>query len=370
MKRGRAFLALFLSYVALFNWTPVILSISLSYDGDKPGEGMRLVMKRTKIAVVTISILSILLIGQIEGVHQFVTGKTQTYEDNAISVFQSFDSIEDTELLAQIQKEAITKRIEPINAVVDSVWKAVPGYNGVEVDVQQTYNKTLKEGDPKNIQFVYREIEPEVKLEDLEAQPIYRGNSNKPMVALMINVAWGNEFIIPMLDTLDEAHVKATFFLDGSWLNKNEVIAKEIQKRGHQLENHAYSHPNMSQLNRERANLEISKTKQLLKDKLGVDNKWFAPPSGDFNQQTVNLAAEQGLKTVLWTLDTIDWKNPPPQNIINKVSKRVEAGTLILMHPTSSSKQALKEMIAVIQNKGLQLGTVAQTLSSNRVSIP
>lgn len=134
-------------------------------------------------------------------------------------------------------------------------------------------------------------------------------------------------------------------------MKKNADIALEIQKRGHQLENHAYSHPNMSQLDDSRARLEISKTKDVLKEKLGVDNRWFAPPSGDFNDRTVRLAAEQGLKTVLWTVDTIDWRKPPAETIISRISSKVEPGSLILMHPTASSRDALKGMIQVIRKK-------------------
>ncbi|MNZ76285.1 Peptidoglycan-N-acetylglucosamine deacetylase [compost metagenome] len=236
--------------------------------------------------------------------------------------------------------------------------------------MESTYQKARLKPEGSAIEYVYREIKPKVNLDDLGPHPIYRGNPNKPMVAFMINVAWGNEYIVPMLDILDETKVKATFFLDGSWLKKNAEMALEIQKRGHQIENHAYSHPNMSQLESTRARLEISKTKDLLKEKLGVENRWFAPPSGDFNDKTVILAAEQGLKTVLWTLDTVDWMKPPAASIVSKIAKKVEPGSLILMHPTASSRDALKGMITAIRNKGLILGTVDETLSPNRVNTP
>ncbi|MDR9854592.1 polysaccharide deacetylase family protein [Paenibacillus sp. VCA1] len=270
-------------------------------------------------------------------------------------------------LYKQLVEKREQTRIQPVDAVVDRVWKAIPGYNGLEIDVDATYKQAKAAGSSAPIAYVYRQIPPKVSLDDLGAQPIYRGNPNKPMVGLMINVAWGNEFIVPMLDILDEEKVKATFFFDGSWLKKNPDLAKEIQKRGHELENHAYTHPNMSQLSEYRATMEISKTQKLLKESLGVDNKWFAPPSGDFNQQTVRIAASLGLKTVLWTVDTVDWMNPSPESIVNKISRKVEAGSLILMHPTSSSSQSLRGMIRVIKNKGLMPGTVSQTLSPERV---
>ncbi|MCJ8010654.1 polysaccharide deacetylase family protein [Paenibacillus sp. KQZ6P-2] len=273
-------------------------------------------------------------------------------------------------LYKQILEKREQTRIQPVDAVLDRVWKAIPGYNGLEIDAEETYKQAKAAGASSPITYVYRQIPPKVNLEDLGAEPIYRGNPKKPMVALMINVAWGNEFIVPMLDILDQEKVKATFFFDGSWLKKNPELAKEIQKRGHELENHAYTHPNMSQLSEYRASMEISKTQKLLKESLGVDNTWFAPPSGDFNQQTVRIAHGLGLKTVLWTLDTVDWQNPSPESVVNKISNRAQAGTLILMHPTASSSKALQGMIQVIKKKGLIPGTVGQTLSPERIIPP
>lgn len=326
-------------------------------------------MNRNKLVMVIISIFLVLALGQFTGIRAFVEkGGNRESGQDAFGRFA--DSRGEEALMARIKEEASKRRIEPVDAVVDRVWKAIPGYNGLEVDVESTYQKARLQPEGSEIKYVYKEIKPRVNLDDLGVHPIYRGNPNKPMVALMINVAWGNEYIIPMLDTLDEAKVKATFFFDGSWLKKNTDLALEIQKRGHQLENHAYSHPNMSQLEDNLARLEISKTKEILKEKLGVDNRWFAPPSGDFDDRTVALAAEHGLKTVLWTVDTIDWRKPPADTIITRISNKVGPGSLILMHPTASSRDALKGMIKVIRSKGLQLGTVEETLSPARVNMP
>lgn len=326
-------------------------------------------MNRNKFAVICISILLVMVLSQFAGIREFVEGRSNgEFGKDAFGWFA--ESKGEEKLLAIIREEADKRRIEPIDAINDRVWKAIPGYNGLEVDVESTYQKARLQPEGSAIQYVYREIKPKISLDDLGAQPIYRGNPNKPMVAFMINVAWGNEFIVPMLDILEEEKVRATFFFDGSWLKKNVELATEIQKRGHQLENHAYSHPNMSQLETTRARLEISKTKDLLKEKLGVENRWFAPPSGDFDDRTVTLVAEQGLKTVLWTLDTVDWMKPPASSIVSKISKKVEPGSLILMHPTASSRDALKGMISAIRDKGLILGTVEDTLSSDRVKVP
>ena len=276
-------------------------------------------------------------------------------------------SAADNDLLLIIQQEAEKRRVPPIDARVDRVWKAIPGYNGLEVDVEQTWKLALQKGKGGEIPFVYKQVLPSVRLEDLGPHPIYKGNPHKPMISLMINVAWGNEYIPGMLEVLEKENVKATFFFDGSWLSKNIETARTIQEKGHELSNHAYSHKDMSKLGREETVREIELTQKLLKEKLGVDNTLFAPPSGDFSELTVKVAYEMNLKTVLWTLDTVDWKKPPSDSIVRKVAARVEPGSLILMHPTESSLGALPGMIAEIKGKGLKLGTVSELLSSDRI---
>ncbi|AJY76615.1 polysaccharide deacetylase family protein [Paenibacillus beijingensis] len=277
----------------------------------------------------------------------------------------------DSELYAVIKQEATKRYVAPVDAKVDRVWHAVPGYNGLEIDIEQTYKAALAAGKTSSsaITYVFREIPPKVSLDDLGEQPIYRGNPNKPMVSLMINVAWGNEYLDSMLNTLDREGVKATFFLDGSWLKKNPELAKTIQSRGHEMSNHAYSHPDMKTLDRQSQWNQIAKTEALLKSTLGVSNRFFAPPSGSYNATTVKVAAEQGLKTVLWTLDTVDWRKPSPSWILNRIGNGIEPGSLILMHPTASARDSLAGIIKLARSKGYALGTVSQTLSPERVKV-
>jgi probable sporulation protein (polysaccharide deacetylase family) len=323
-------------------------------------------MKKAKIAAAALgSAIVVLLVGQISGIREYVQEvRSQWEEATAVEVWGPATAGE--QLMEIIKLEAERRKQNPVDAKVDRVWKAIPGYNGIEVDIEATYRRAAAApGMP--VKYIYKQIPPQVSLDDLGHHPIYRGNPAKPMAAFMINVAWGNEYIGRMLDTLDREHVKATFFLDGSWLKKNPDVAKEIQKRGHEVSNHAYSHPNLSRVSRERALQEILKTETLLKETLGVENKWFAPPSGDYDQETVEIAASQGLKTVLWTLDTVDWQKPAPASIVRKIASDVEPGSLILMHPTQSSAEALADMIKAVRSKGLALGTVSQTLSAERV---
>ncbi|MCD9023413.1 polysaccharide deacetylase family protein [Cohnella silvisoli] len=318
------------------------------------------------LAAMLVCLTAVLLAGTYGPLKPFV----QSVKPQAASIAVLESGKQEDQLMRWIKSEATKRNKPPIDAVIDRVWKAIPGYNGRVVDVEATYQKakllglTVKNTD--QFPWVYRELKPKVSLMDLPKQPIYRGNPSKPMVAFMINVAWGDEYLLPMLDILKEARVKATFFFDGTWLSKHMDTARSIVAQGHEVSNHAYTHPNMSQLGATRQREEIGKTEALLK-KLGVTNVWFAPPSGYYNENTVKVANEYGLRTVLWTLDTIDWQKPQPWTVIDKVSRHVSPGTLILMHPTATSQGALKGMIKVIKSKGYTLGTVSETLSSERV---
>ncbi|MRN54816.1 polysaccharide deacetylase family protein [Paenibacillus monticola] len=323
-------------------------------------------MKTEKAALVLACIAIVIGIGSSRGPVKDMLAQMRA--QSGLPVWSNAPKQQDDTLRRQIESTAAKLSASPVDATVDRVWKAIPGYNGLEVDVETTYRDALLQGGNTPVKYVYRQIAPKVSLDDLGAQPIYRGNPAKPMVSLMINVAWGNQYIKPMLDILDEEQVKVTFFLDGSWLSHNVELAAEMLKRGHEMENHAYTHPNMSTLSHDRATAEIEKTQKLLKQSLGVTNKWFAPPSGDFDQETVDIATRLGLKTVLWTLDTVDWRNPTPESVIAKITAKVEPGTLILMHPTASSSKALRGMIRGIKGKGLMLGTVSQTLSAERLT--
>ena len=258
--------------------------------------------------------------------------------------------------------------IEPIDAKIDRVWKAIPGYNGLSVNIKASYKKMKANGEFDKNKIVYKEIPPNIHLEDLAPEPIYRGNPQKPMVAFLINVAWGNEYIPEILKVLNEHQTKATFFFDGSWVKKNPDLAKMIKEAGHEIGNHAYSHPDLKQRSVAQTTEELQKTNDVIKETLGITPKWFAPPSGSFNEATIQVADQLDMKTILWTVDTVDWRKPATSEMVRRVVSKVENGSMVLMHPTKPTAEGMETMITDIKAKGLQLGTVSELMSEKRVN--
>ncbi|MGQ9780451.1 MAG: hypothetical protein ACUVRM_11380, partial [Bacillota bacterium] len=88
----------------------------------------------------------------------------------------------------------------------------------------------------------------------------------------------------------------------------------------------------------------------------------FTPPYGDFDRETVTVAAELGYRTVLWTVDTVDWKRPAPEVIAGRVKAKVKNGAIVLMHPTAPTVAALPGIIKDLKTRGFRLVTVGQML--------
>jgi len=280
------------------------------------------------------------------------------------------DSIFTSKKIDPLYEEISTRSKEfekpPIDAKIDPVWKAIPGINGLKVDIDASYKKMKEQGEFDEGKLVYKQVEPQVHLSDLPASPIYKGNPEKMMVSFIINVAWGNEYLSPILATLKKNNVHATFFLEGRWVKNHPELAEMITAAGHEVGNHSYTHPNMKRLSAGMVRQEIQKTNEVIKATTGKMPTWLAPPSGSFRDEVVKIAAEEKLGTIMWSVDTIDWQKPTPDVLVNRVMGKIHNGAIILMHPTESTAKALDQLIKQIKNKNLELDTVTELLSEER----
>lgn len=275
--------------------------------------------------------------------------------------------VERNDLYQEIAEKAKEYNVKPSNAVIDPVWKKTPGYNGIAIDVKASYENMKKSGKFNEGKLVYKQVKPKVHLDDLPPEAIYRGHPEKPMVSFTINVAWGNEYLPDMLQTLKKHDAKATFFLEGRWVKNNPELAKMIVDEGHEVGNHSYSHPNMATLSSGQIIDQLKKTNEVITATTGKKIKWFAPPSGSFRKEVVTLASEQKMSTIMWTVDTIDWQKPTTDVLINRVMKKIHPGAIVLMHPTEATANSLDKLLTDIEKKGLDVTTVTTLLDEERV---
>ena len=195
----------------------------------------------------------------------------------------------------------------------------------------------------------------------VEGKAIYRGNSSDG-VSLMINVYWGTDEVYGMLDVLEEYGAKATFFLGGSWADDNVACVKEIKEKGHEIGSHGYFHRDHDKLNYKENVEEIRRSVEFLSLAADITVTLFAPPSGAFNDDTLNAAESMGLKSILWSKDTIDWRDKDEELCFTRATKEASGGDFILMHPMAHTLKALPRILSAYREKGLRAITVSENL--------
>ncbi len=195
-----------------------------------------------------------------------------------------------------------------------------------------------------------------------DSRVIYAGNLDNVNVCFMINVYQGNEYVKDMLDILDIYKVKTTFFVGGCWAVNNIDLVREIYLRGHEIGNHGFYHKEQDKLNYDANRQEIKLCHDVISKNLGLEMTLFAPPSGAYSKTTVDAACELNYSTIMWTHDTIDWRDQDENLIYKRASKDLSNGDLILMHPTEKSVAAFKDILAYAINNGFNPTTVSECL--------
>ena len=191
----------------------------------------------------------------------------------------------------------------------------------------------------------------------------YRGNTSQNNVTLMINVYWGNEYLPLMLKTLQEYNVKTTFFLCGMWVAKYPEELINIYEQGHEIANHGFFHKDQSTMSFTENQQEIINTHKLVRQYLGIEMNLFAPPSGAFNNDTIQAAQALDYQVIMWSRDTIDWRDHDADLIYTRATQNLSNGELILMHPTAETAQALPRILEYCKQHNLNVVPVSSTIS-------
>lgn len=195
-------------------------------------------------------------------------------------------------------------------------------------------------------------------------QEMYRfGNERSNGVSLMFNVYWGTEEVEKILAILEKYDAKATFFIGGCWADDNVECLRNIYAKGHEIGNHGYFHKDHSTLSLEANQKEISSCNRFIELAIGQAPTLFAPPSGAYGEAMLSACKALQMKTVLWSKDTIDWRDKNSALIYTRATKNVRAGDLVLMHPMQATVDALEDIIKYYHSQSLSLITVSENIT-------
>ena len=191
---------------------------------------------------------------------------------------------------------------------------------------------------------------------------IFAGDKSSSNVSLMVNVYWGNEYLEEILKIFESEGIKTTFFVGGSWVKDNVELLKTMHRVGHEIANHGTNHKEHSKLSYQSNLTEIQTCNEIVRYALGIDMELFAPPGGSYNKHTTEAAKFLNYKTIMWTRDTIDWRDKDANLIYQRAVKNMQGGDLVLMHPTACTVKALPKILAEIKRLNLKVVTVSETL--------
>ncbi|MGV8144944.1 MAG: polysaccharide deacetylase family protein [Alkaliphilus sp.] len=195
-------------------------------------------------------------------------------------------------------------------------------------------------------------------------KPILRGSADSEYIAFACNVDWGNEVLPEMLAVLKNKNVKITFFVTGRWSEKYPELLDAIIKDGHEIASHGHSHLNYSKLSLEENLEQIMMAEEIITKHTKMESKLFSSPAGAYNKNTLIAAGQLGYRTILWSIDTIDWRKGSTKDVIIRrvLEKENHKGAIVLMHPKEETVKALEYLIDSLQDMGIKVGRVSDVL--------
>lgn len=177
----------------------------------------------------------------------------------------------------------------------------------------------------------------------------YNRNPDFPENAVALSFDDGpDENTLKILDVLDKHDAKAVFFCIGKKIKEHPQIFREILKRGHIVGNHTYSHTRrMGFLSSKTIENEITECDNIATQIGGVKMNLFRPPFGIINPKTKRALQKTGHKVIGWNIRPYDAITSSPEVIINRITKRLHKGDLILLHDNMDKTYIILEQLLV-----------------------
>ncbi|HHY98239.1 MAG TPA: polysaccharide deacetylase family protein [Firmicutes bacterium] len=260
------------------------------------------------------------------------------------------------------------KRLPKDAMIYSETGELIPEEAGVEVDKEATVEALMSAKPGSKLNLITHQVLPAITRSNFEA--IRKVDIKDKAVAFGINVAWGEEFLDKMLETMREENIKATFFFDGNWVNLFPDLTRKVASEGHEIANHGLKHLHVKDLSIDEVKDLILKNEELLLEVAGRASRLFAPPYGEVDKEVLAAAGSLGYRTILWTIDTVDWKSPPEDKLMSRVITKLTPGAIILMHPTAVTTSSLRKLIGEIRKAGYAIVTISDLLRMERDQEP
>lgn len=183
-----------------------------------------------------------------------------------------------------------------------------------------------------------------------------------PCVALTFDDGPG-QYTEQLLEILKQYETKATFFVVGEQVTRNPGLARKIVRAGHQIGNHTWNHPDLSQMAPYAIKRELDDTSAAIKQATGVIPTIMRPPYGALSPTASREIGNAGMSSILWDVDTRDWADRNSTIVCNRAVANTQPGSIILMHDIhKTSVDAVPCIVNQLSKSGYKFVTVEELL--------
>jgi peptidoglycan-N-acetylglucosamine deacetylase len=222
-----------------------------------------------------------------------------------------------------------------------------------------------------------------------EPYRVARYGAMPKQVAITFDDGPDPEWTPKILDVLKREHAPATFFLIGIQAENNSALTRRIVNEGHEIGNHTFTHPNITNISRSHMRLELNLTERLFASRLGIRSILFRPPySIDQEPDTADqvrpleVTQDMGYVTIGNRIDPNDWrgnrsaeqitaavmKDLPPCNVNDQL-----CGNIILLHDGGGDRRetvrALPMIIEGLRSRGYEIVPVYELLGKTKADV-
>ena len=195
--------------------------------------------------------------------------------------------------------------------------------------------------------------------------PVYCVNTDKKVVALTFDSAWGTEDLEEILSILKKHNASATFFVTGQWAKEHPDAILSISGAGHEIGNHGMNHKHMPQLSASEMQDEIQQCEDAVYRLTSQKMTLFRAPYSDWNDEVVSVAKQMNYMSINQSVDSLDWKDYGVESIIDTVCnhKNLENGSIILLHNGSTyTHLALDALLTNLEKQGYSFVLVSDLI--------
>lgn len=188
-------------------------------------------------------------------------------------------------------------------------------------------------------------------------------DSDDKVVYLTFDAGYENGNVKKILDAMKKQNVTGAFFVLGNLIEKNTELVERMFSEGHLVCNHTYTHKCMVGKTEDEFCAELKRLEDACLEKTGKSlSKYYRPPEGRFDENSLKYAEGMGYKTIFWSFAYADWDNNKQmsrETAKKKILDNIHNGAVLLLHPTSATNAAvLEDVIIELKSQGYRFGTL------------